>query len=45
MVGPGIVPAAICFGVSALVLIVVSLFTEPPSEKTLDKFFPKKSEL
>jgi SSS family solute:Na+ symporter len=45
MVGPGIVPAAICFGASALVLIVVSLFTEPPSEKTLDKFFPKKSEL
>lgn len=45
MVGPGIVPAAICFGASAIVLIVVSLFTKPPSEETLDKFFPKKSEL
>ncbi|MEC8243894.1 MAG: sodium:solute symporter family protein [Verrucomicrobiota bacterium] len=45
MVGPGIVPAAICFGVSAVVLTAVSLFTKPPSEETLDKFFPKKSEL
>ena len=45
MVGPGIVPAAICFGASAIVLIAVSLFTKPPSEETLDKFFPKKSEL
>ena len=45
MVGPGIVPAAICFGASAVVLIAVSLFTKPPSEETLDKFFPKKSEL
>ena len=45
MVGPGIVPAAICFGVSAVVLIAVSLFTKPPSQETLDKFFPKKSEL
>ena len=45
MVGPGIVPAAICFGASAVVLIVISLFTQPPSEETLNKFFPKKSEL
>ena len=45
MVGPGIVPAAICFVVAALVLIVVSLFTDPPSEETLTKFFPEKSEL
>jgi SSS family solute:Na+ symporter len=45
MVGPGIVPAAICFGASAIVLIAVSLFTKPPTEETLDKFFPKKSEL
>lgn len=45
MVGPGIVPAAICFGASAIVLIAVSLFTKPPSEEALDKFFPKKSEL
>lgn len=45
MVGPGIVPAAICFGASAVVLIAVSLITKPPSKETLDKFFPKKSEL
>ena len=45
MVGPGIVPAAICFGASAFVLVIVSFFTEPPSKETLDKFFPKKSEL
>jgi len=45
MVGPGIVPAAICFTAAAVVLILVSLITEPPSKETLDKFFPKKSEL
>ena len=45
LVGPGIVPAAICFGASAVVLVVVSLFTEPPSKETLDKFFPNNSEL
>ena len=30
---------------AAVVLILVSLTTEPPSKETLDKFFPKKSEL
>ena len=45
MVGPGIVPAAICFAASAVVLIIVSLTTEPPSKETLDKFFPNNSEL
>ena len=45
MVGPGIVPAAICFGASAVVLVLVSLFTKPPSKETLDKFFPNNSEL
>ena len=45
MVGPGIVPAAICFGASAVVLVLVSLLTEPPSKETLDKFFPNNSEL
>ncbi|MEC7800484.1 MAG: sodium:solute symporter family protein [Verrucomicrobiota bacterium] len=45
MVGPGIVPAAICFGASAVVLVLVSLFTEPPSKETLDKFFPNNNEL
>jgi len=45
MVGPGIVPAAICFGASAVVLVLVSIFTEPPSKETLDKFFPNNNEL
>ena len=45
MVGPGIVPAAICFVVSAVVLVVVSLFTKPPSDQTLEKFFPNRGEL
>jgi len=45
MVGPGIVPAAICFGASAVVLVLVSLLTEPPSKETLDKFFTNNSEL
>ncbi|MBG28712.1 MAG: sodium:proline symporter [Opitutae bacterium] len=40
-VGPGIVPAAICFAAAAIALILVSLGTKPPSEETLDKFFPK----
>lgn len=40
MVGPGIVPAAICFLVAAVTLVVVSFFTKPPSAKTLGKFFP-----
>ena len=39
-VGPGIVPAAICFAVSAVALVAVSLGTKPPSKETLDKFFP-----
>jgi len=40
-VGPGIVPAAICFLVASVALVVVSLMTEPPSKETLKKFFPK----
>jgi SSS family solute:Na+ symporter len=42
-VGPGIVPAAICFGISGAVLIVVSLLTSPPSELTINRFFPPQS--
>ena len=45
MVGPGIVPAAICFAVSAIILVLISLVTKPPSKETLNKFFPNKSEL
>lgn len=39
VIGPGIVPAAICFAAAAVVMIVVSLATKPPSKETLDKFF------
>ena len=42
-VGPGIVPAAICFVASATSLIVVSLFSVPPAKSTIDRFFPSQS--
>ncbi len=42
-VGPGIVPAAICFVISGVSLIVVSLFTSPPPQATIDRFFPRHS--
>ena len=45
MVGPGIVPAAICFAVSASAMVVVSLATKPPSSQTIAKFFPDSGEL
>jgi SSS family solute:Na+ symporter len=38
-IGPGIVPAAICFAASAVTMIVVSIITKPPSQETLSKFF------
>lgn len=38
-IGPGIVPAAICFAASAGTMVVVSLITKPPTQATLDKFF------
>ena len=40
-IGPGIVPAAVCFLVASVALVVVSLMTDPPSKETLKKFFPK----
>ena len=43
VVGPGIVPAAICFCVASIALVAVSLMTDPPSKETLKKFFPKLS--
>jgi SSS family solute:Na+ symporter len=45
MVGPGIVPAAICFAVSAGLMVMVSLATKPPSSETIAKFFPDSGEL
>ena len=38
-IGPGIVPAAICFAAATVAMVVVSLLTKPPSQATLDKFF------
>ena len=42
LVGPGVVPAAICFLASSVAMVLVSLLTEPPSSETLAKFFPPK---
>ena len=36
----GVMPAALCFGAGATALIVTSLLTRPPSQETIDKFFP-----
>ncbi len=35
----GVMPVAICFAAGAAAMIVVSLFTKPPSKETVDKFF------
>ncbi len=45
VIGPGIIPAAVCFGAAALAMIIVSLITKPPSEETLQKFFPQVKKL
>ena len=45
VIGPGIIPAAVCFGAAALAMIIVSLMTKPPSEETLKKFFPQVEKL
>ena len=42
-IGPGIVPAAVCFLVSSIAMIGGSLLTRPPSSSTVDRFFPKHS--
>ena len=39
VVGPGIIPAAICFALSTFAMIFVSLITKPPSKDTVEKFF------
>jgi len=33
-------PVAICWGAGALAMVVVSLVTTPPNQKTVEKFFP-----
>jgi SSS family solute:Na+ symporter len=40
-IGPGIIPAAICFIVAAVSMVVFSYLTNPPSKQTIEKFFPK----
>lgn len=42
--GTGIMPVVVIFFVSALALVVVSLFTSPPDSKTIQKFFPEEGE-
>ena len=37
--GTGVMPVAVLIAVSAITLVVVSLFTKPPSSQTLEKFF------
>ena len=39
--GPGIMPVAVMFLVSATAMVVGSLLTQPPSQETLNKFFPE----
>jgi len=39
----GAMPVAYCFLAGAVAMIVVSLATKPPSQETVDKFFPKFS--
>ncbi len=45
VIGPGIIPAAVCFMVATIAMIGVSLVTKPPSEETLKKFFPGEEKL
>lgn len=39
--GPGIMPVAVMFLVSAAAMVGVSLMTRPPAQDTLNKFFPQ----
>ena len=43
VLGPGIMPVAVCFLISTAALIIVSLMTRPPSEEAIKKFFPDKA--
>ncbi|MDC0292820.1 sodium:solute symporter family protein [Verrucomicrobia bacterium] len=43
VLGPGIMPVAVCFLISTAALIIVSLMTRPPSDETIKKFFPDKA--
>ena len=41
--GTGVMPVAVMFAVSALMIVLVSLLTAPPSAATIGKFFPESS--
>ena len=43
LVGPGIVPAAICFVAASVAMVVVSLATNPPPPQTVARFFPENN--
>ena len=36
----GVMPVAVCWLTGAVMMVVVSLVTNPPSQKTVEKFFP-----
>jgi SSS family solute:Na+ symporter len=36
----GVMPVAVCWLTGAVMMVVVSLATKPPSEETVAKFFP-----
>jgi len=36
----GVLPVVFCFLAGAIVMVAVSLVTKPPSQRTIDKFFP-----
>lgn len=38
--GTGLAPVVVIFAASSLAMVVVSLMTQPPSEETLQRFFP-----
>ena len=40
--GSGLLPVVVMFGGASISLWVVSLFTDPPDEAALAKFFPEK---
>jgi solute:Na+ symporter, SSS family len=39
----GVMPVAVIFAAATFALVVVSLVTRPPSEATLDQFFPRRN--
>jgi Na+/proline symporter len=40
--GTGVMPVAVLFAASSLVLVVVSLFTRPPALAVVDRYVPER---